>query len=304
MKVKNNNATIVANENKNNVINSNNEVMQNNEVTINAEVKKVAFVGGNRAINKNNVKRQLASLKKFHRNITPLLYVEAGEIEGYRIYEAGTDNQIAPCDFSDYIVILDGQHRFMAAKQLASSEDAGGFTLDDLLWQRIELKDDSFTDILTEVNTVTTKWSGADYISGCIFQNPNDAILQFANELTHLGVPSKTVNKYLFLKEKFSWAKVMKTEDENVRSQLFSNSNADLDRAKEIWDFVKTFPENVITTSVVIDYILSKGGTRYWRNEFENMKTLKNKEQLKDLKGKKLVAKFEEMMNNLKLKDE
>ena len=60
-----NNATAVASENKNSVINANEKVMLKNEVKIGTEVKKVAFVDGNRAINENNVKKHVASLEKF-----------------------------------------------------------------------------------------------------------------------------------------------------------------------------------------------------------------------------------------------
>ena len=290
------NATTVANENKKSVIYTNEKFMKN-EIKIGTEVKKVAFVGGNRAINKNNVKRHVESLKKFRRNLVPLLYVDAEELKKYQLYDAGTHSIIEPDDYADYIVVLDGQHRYMAAIQLASSEDANGFSLENLVWQRVELNGDSFTDILTEVNTITTKWSGADFISGCIFQSPANEILQFASELNHIGVSAKTVNKYLFLKEKFSWAKMMKTKDENIRKELFDNANADLQRAKEIWNVVQTFPDNVKTSSVIIDHVLAKGGENYWRTEFEKVKKITDKDKLKELKGKKLIDKFEEMMN-------
>ena len=80
---KNNEATVVASENKNQVINTYEKVMIKNEIKIGNEVKKVAFVDGNRAINENNVKKHMTSLEKFGRNLVRLLYVDANDVEGY-----------------------------------------------------------------------------------------------------------------------------------------------------------------------------------------------------------------------------
>ena len=127
-----NNNNFKTNENKNKESNSNEEVMVKNEVTIGTEVKKVAFVDGNRAINKNNVKKHVESLKEFGRNLVPLLYVDAADVDGYNLYDAMSNQQIGSEDYDHYIVILDGQHRYLAAIQLVESEDNEGFTLDDL----------------------------------------------------------------------------------------------------------------------------------------------------------------------------
>ena len=59
---KNNEATVVAGENKKEVTNSNEKTMSKNEVKIGTEVKKVAFVAENRNIDKNNVKKKIVSL--------------------------------------------------------------------------------------------------------------------------------------------------------------------------------------------------------------------------------------------------
>lgn len=274
---KNNVATVVAGENKNEVFNSNEKTMSKNVVKIGTEVKKVAFVDGNRAINENNVKKHVTSLEKFGRNLVRLLYVDANDVEGYVIHDADTDKIVKKENYGDYIVVLDGQHRFKAAMRLAADE-AKDFSLDNLRWDKVDLDGHSFQDVLIEVNTRTQPWKGSDYISGCVLNNPQNEIALFAKEVTSKGASAKTVNKYVFFEDKFSWATAMK--DEKVLEK------ADLQRAKEIWKVVLTFPESIIKKSLIIDHIKEKGGKGYWQQELEKVVrlTAEQKKTLGDIK--------------------
>lgn len=286
------NATTVAGENKNTGINTNVKVMSKNEVKIGTEVKKVAFVDGNRAINENNVKKHAASLEKFGRNLVRLLYVDANDVEGYDIHDADTDEIVEKENYGDYIVILDGQHRFKAAMRLAADENKD-FSLDSLRWDKVELDGHSFQDVLIEVNTRTQPWKGSDYISGCVLNNPQNEIALFAKEVTSKGASAKTVNKYIFFEDKFSWANAMK--DEEVLNK------ADLQRAKEIWKVVITFPESIVKKSLVIDRIKDKGGKGYWKQELDKVVKLTD-EQKKTLGDIKVVStqksEFDRMVDN------
>lgn len=286
------NATTVAGENKNTGINTNVKVMSKNEVKIGTEVKKVAFVDGNRAINENNVKKHAASLEKFGRNLVRLLYVDANDVEGYDIHDADTDEIVEKENYGDYIVILDGQHRFKAAMRLAADENKD-FSLDSLRWDKVELDGHSFQDVLIEVNTRTQPWKGSDYISGCVLNNPQNEIALFAKEVTSKGASAKTVNKYIFFEDKFSWANAMK--DEEVLNK------ADLQRAKEIWKVVITFPESIVKKSLIIDRIKEKGGKGYWKQELDKVVKLTD-EQKKTLGDIKVVStqksEFDRMVDN------
>ena len=286
------NATTVAGENNNTGINTNVKVMIKNEVKIGTEVKKVAFVDGNRAINENNVKKHAASLEKFGRNLVRLLYVDANDVEGYDIHDADTDEIVEKENYGDYIVVLDGQHRFKAAMRLAADENKD-FSLDSLRWDKVELDGHSFQDVLIEVNTRTQPWKGSDYISGCVLNNPQNEIALFAKEVTSKGASAKTVNKYIFFEDKFSWANAMK--DEEVLNK------ADLQRAKEIWKVVTTFPESIVKKSLVIDRIKEKGGKGYWKQELDKVVKLTD-EQKKTLGDIKVVStqksEFDRMVDN------
>ena len=78
-------------------------------------------------------------------------------------------------------------------------------------------------------------------------------------------------------------------------------ANADLDRAKEIWAIVETFPENVQASSVIIDYIKENGGVNHWKDELAAVSklTAKQKTELAGLKNKKLTDKFLEIMKSV-----
>ena len=213
--------------------------------------KKIAFVDGNRAINKNNVKKHVESFKKFGKNLVPMLYVEATEIKGHTLYDAESGEVVAQDDYKDYWVILDGQHRYKAAQELAASEDANGFTLDALWWEKVNLDGKSFEDVLIEVNSRTQPWKGADYICGCVLQHPENEVAQFAQELVKQGVSGKTITKYLFFNDKFKWADAVVNVD--------AMTGANVQRAREIWEVVKQFPIMMKKSSIIIDFIIEGG---------------------------------------------
>lgn len=226
-------------------------------------MKMISFVDGNRAINKNNVKKHVESLKKFGKNLVPMLYVEATEVKGRTLYDAETGKVVAPEDYPNYWVVLDGQHRYKAAVELAASKDANGFTLDALKWEKVEMKDGlEFEDYLIEVNTRTQPWKGADYICGCVLQHPENEAVQFAHTLVGQGVSGKTVAKYLFFKE-IKWSDAVK--DASLLAK------ADVDRAKTIWDVVKKFPLIMRKSPIIIDLIISNGN---WQEDLRKIDAL------------------------------
>ena len=253
--------------------------------------KKIAFVDGNRAINENNVEKHVESLKEFSKNLVPLLYVDATEVGNRKIFDAITDEEVKPEQYGDYNIVLDGQHRFKAALRLADSDEANGFTLDNLKWEKVDLNGKSFEDILIEVNTRTQPWKGADYINGCILHEPDNEVFRFAKELTDLGISAKTVNKYLFFDDRMSWAAVM--------SDSSKLKDADLVRAKEIWDVVKKFPERIRKRSTIIDYVKDTGGKSYWQVELDKIKALTDRQRksFESTPVSKLKEKLEKMLS-------
>lgn len=249
--------------------------------------KKIAFVDGNRAINKNNVKKHIESLKKFGKNLVPLLYVEATDVVGHTLYDADSGDVVAQNDYPNYWVVLDGQHRYKAAVELAASEDANGFTLNALKWEKVEMKDGlTFDDYLIEVNTRTQPWKGADYICGCVLHNPENEAVKFAKELINEGVSGKTVAKYLFFKE-IKWSDAVK--DASLLAK------ADVSRAKGIWEVVKKFPLIMKKSPIIIDLIIRNGN---WQEDLRKIDALTEAQKVsfEKLKQGQLKDKLDQLL--------
>lgn len=216
----------------------------------------VAFIDGNRSINPNNVKKMKKSLKEFGKNLMPMVYIKADDarLNDRKLKDAVDGTTVEEGYRANYIVVLDGQHRFTAAVKMKEE----GFDTSKLLWEELKLdKNKTIEEALIEINSVGQMWKGTDYISGLALRQPENEIVQFAKELSDFGVSAKTINKYLLFEDKFSWAK----PDWDVIKK-----KADLDRAKKIWDVVKQFPNKVNKESIIIDYIIKTGGTKYWED--------------------------------------
>lgn len=216
----------------------------------------VAFLEGNRNINFNNVKKMEVSLKEFGKNLMPMVYIKADDarLNGRKLKDAIDGTTVEEGNRANYIVVLDGQHRFTAAVKMEKE----GFDTSKLLWEELKLDENkTIEEALIEINSVGQMWKGTDYIRGLALRQPENEIVQFAKELSDFGVKAKTINKYLLFEDKFSWAK----PDEDV-----INKKADLDRAKKIWAVVKQFPDKVNKESIIIDYIIKTGGTKYWED--------------------------------------
>lgn len=238
----------------------------------------VAFLEGNRNINSNNVKKMEVSLKEFGKNLMPMVYIKADDarLNGRKLKDAIDGTTVEEGNRANYIVVLDGQHRFTAAVKMEKE----GFDTSGLLWEELKLDENkTIEEALIEINSVGQMWKGTDYISGLALRQPDNEIVLFAKKLSDFGVSAKTINKYLLFEDKFSWAK----PDWDV-----INEKADLDRAKKIWDVVKQFPDNVNKESIIIDYIMKAGGIKHWEDELKNVANVGNDldTKLRNLKTK------------------
>lgn len=250
---------------------------------------KVAFFEGNRVINSNSVEKHKESLLGFGRNLIPLIYLKGDDeaLKGKKIVDAVEGTEILEADRTQYVVVVDGQHRFLAAKELA---DENKFDLANLVWNEVKIPEGkTVEDVIVEINAVGQKWRGADYISGYALRYPENEVVQFALMLVKEGLSAKTANKYIFF-EYFDWRK--KSNEEALKA-------ANLDRANEIWNVVKTFSGNVKGSSVIIDYIIKEGGNKHWKAELDKVSQLndEDRETLKKTKKTKVREAFEELMN-------
>lgn len=255
------------------------------KIHINGSEYGVAFFEANRNINPNNVKSHKKSLKECG-NLTPLTYIKADaeQMKDKKIVDATDGSEVAEDQLTNYIVVVDGQHRYKAAREL---EEEGNFDMDALTWSEVNVPEGkTVEDVLVEINSVGQKWKGNDYVAGYALRHNGNEIVCFAKELADEGVTSKTINKYLFFNEKFSWAN---PDEEKLKK-------ANLARAKQIWNVVKTFPKNVKTKSCIIDDIIAEGN---WNATLDKVKgiTDEDKEKLGKIKKvQELKVAYEKLM--------
>lgn len=263
-----------------------------NQFNINGNNFGVAFLEGNRNINPNNVKKMEVSLKEFGKNLMPMVYVKADDdrLNGRKLKDAIDNTDVAEEDRANYIVVLDGQHRFTAAVKMEKEE---GFDTSKLVWEELKLDENkTIEEALIEINSVGQMWKGTDYISGLALRKPEYEIVQFAKELSDFGVKAKTINKYLLFEDKFSWAK----PDEDVIKK-----KADLNRAKKIWAVVKQFPDKVNKESIIIDYIMKAGGIKHWEDDLNAVANVRQEldTKLRNLKVKAAKELLRETLEKL-----
>ena len=160
--------------------------------------KDVAFILGNRPTSKKNLKQKEKSLKEFGMNLTPLVYINGEEVisngEG-QVHLANpiTDEPIKDEDASNYVVIIDGQHRYEAA--LSVNLDKHNIIL---------MKDYSgigAQNLIARINNETCPWVASEWAFGAHMFNPDNEVAAFASRLAKDGFKSTTIGLILYFRK-------------------------------------------------------------------------------------------------------
>lgn len=223
--------------------------------------KKVAFVKGNRSLNTKNLSSKEESLQKYGMNLIPLMYIQGTKAvaDGLKIVEPNSNNGIKDTNAKDYIVIIDGQHRYTAALNNGIGEE------NIYLFESYANSDTK--ELLATTNIDSYSWETADYAKGANLFNGENPFLKFVNELADNGYPVTTIGLILYGETgkltKGSLAKMMTGEQPkegyNLEfAQLFINSAKkagfeDVFIAKRYLIKVVNRVSRYITNSVVCD---------------------------------------------------
>lgn len=160
--------------------------------------KDVAFILGNRPTSKKNLKQKEKSLKEFGMNLTPLVYINGEEVisngEG-QVHLANpiTDEPIKDEDASNYVVIIDGQHRYEAA--LSVNLDKHNIIL---------MKDYSgigAQNLIARINNETCPWIASEWAFGAHMFYPDNEVAAFASRLAKEGFKSTTIGLILYFRK-------------------------------------------------------------------------------------------------------
>ena len=160
--------------------------------------KKVAFILGNRPTSKKNLKQKEESLKEFEMNLTPLVYINGEEVMSngdgtIHLANPITGDPIKDGDASNYVVIIDGQHRYKAA--LSVNLDKHNIIL---------MKDYSgigVRNLSARINNETCPWVASEWAFGAHMFNPGNDVAAFASRLAKDGFKSTTIGLILYFRK-------------------------------------------------------------------------------------------------------
>ena len=184
--------------------------------------KKIAFIKGNRQVNNKNVKSKKVSFEKYGMNLIPLMFVpgEKAITDGCTLIDAKTGEDIEAEHASEYVAIVDGQHRFTAAMEAELSEE-------DLYL--FECYSEANTkELVASTNIDSNPWDGKDYAYSAVMFNQESKLAQMANELAEAGYAISTIGMILYFKS----GKFGKKDLSNIMQGKDAREGYNLDRAE------------------------------------------------------------------------
>ena len=211
--------------------------MKKNIITVKdlyVEGKMIAFIKGNRSVNSKNISRKKKSFEKFGMNLVPLMYVDGQKAvnDGCTLVHPITKEDIPDEEASKYVAIVEEQHRYTAAEETGLDEEK--------LFLYECYSNENTKEILSETNTITDPWSGADYANGAALFNPQNELAKFTKELADLGYPTTTIG-YIAC---FAPGKLGKTAYCNLIAGKEIKTDYNLERAKYFLDAARTKFDN------------------------------------------------------------
>ena len=172
------------------------------------EGKKVAFIAGgiNRDINKANLNDKMKSIGE-HTQYFPLVVVDGEDVvkEGLTLKDPVSGFPIDSSKANDYLVIIEGQHRYRAIMELREKDAKAKKNYENAMkkWQkngsRKEDKPEEFTPkapaqikamyplvkdediriMISEMNNTSVKWTKGDFAKQAYAAFPDNEVLKF-----------------------------------------------------------------------------------------------------------------------------
>lgn len=228
--------------------------------------KKIAFVKGNRDINVKNVESKKQSLQTFGGNIIPLMYVSGSKAIADRCSLVDIDGNDIPAEIaSEYIVILDGQHRIYSA--IKNDFDLSKITLFE------NYTEANTKELLSEANIESTSWKAPDFIKGSVLFNPIN-LNMFASKLDDRDFPSSTISKILCFN-----GSLTKTKYSDLMKGKTINVDFDLERADEFLQAVSKFEDKFVAKRYLIDEAIALSTTYGYKAVFKAISELTEKDR-------------------------
>ncbi len=162
-----------------------------------AEDKKVALVKGNRSIKEKNLVSKMESLVDFGQLLPAVIMLAVDVVNaGLEIVDAETGEAVPKDELESYVVLLDGQHRYMAYLQ----NEKAGKTEQGEFYMMYPLNPEIAPQrLLAVANEEVSPWVGADFLNGAQMLNAGKdfPLLNEMKKLTDVGFSVSTASLWL-----------------------------------------------------------------------------------------------------------
>ena len=223
-----------------------------------SEGKKIAFISGNRIPKDKNILNKRKSLQK-HGQIVPAIYMPASAVAeaGLTVVDAVTQKTVPKNELENYVVILDGQHRFIAWCQ---NEEEGVKNKGEFHLLTPLNPDASPQEVLAEANIATGMWTGGDYGNGALLMNSDKdlPLLVEVNRATALGFPLSTASKWFTFKDGVITKEILAKAMARDIDRKLQNISC-LEKGRRLFEAArKIFSIEFLAKRYLIDFLVEK----------------------------------------------
>ena len=223
-----------------------------------SEGKKVAFVKGNRSIKEKNFVSKMKSLAGCGQLLPAVIMLAVDVVNaGLEIVDAETGEAVPKDELESYVVLLDGQHRYMAYLQNeeAKKTEQGEFYMIFPLNENIPPQ-----KMLSVINNDTNLWVAGDYGRALLMMAREEKLplVEFLNELMDLGMQISTAQRWGCLKYMgINTAMLASAVKGEVNKALKYDRN--LEAGKRFWETAsKVFDLKILKHRYFIDFFIEK----------------------------------------------
>lgn len=249
---------------------------------LSAKNLRVARLAANRQLNPKAVLAKMKSLRDYGQEVPAIIvWGEEALAEGLEILDFETGLTVSQDDIKDYVVLTDGNHRYQAYLNL--KQDADAPYTDDFTFMFPLSDKGGIANMLAEINTCTSPWKGADFVSGAVLSGKkNYPMLDFIHGLTSQGYSLPSASLWATLDRKISSQKMAQTM-KNGDYSFFTN-DVNLSAGRAIQEAASTTLGNeMLKSRTIAEWVITT------RNISDNESTR--------TKEKKLVSFFASLSN-------
>lgn len=227
--------------------------------------KKIARLVDNRDFDQKDLKAKKASLKE-KGQLIPAIIVDGSKAvsEGLDIVDFETNNPINTNDAANYVVIIEGNHRYKAHLELLNENETANEKYEREFYVMYPLNDsDTITidSMFKEMNIATNPWKSKDYLKE-VARKQEYELLKEINALVKQGYSIPSASMWMTLRSAISSTVIKKLSagkdiTESVKTTLNATSN--IETGKELIELSKkAFNDKFIKSRLLATWVTGK----------------------------------------------